>query len=213
MKSIQAFLVESINASIVNKRRFIENSKQIANFSQAVELVTDVYRRGGRVYVAGNGGSSSDSQHLVAEFVCKLSKPRAPLAAEALTADMATLTAIGNDFDFDEVFARQLQCKATECDVFIALSTSGQSGNLVRALERCRDLAIPSILFGGRGGGRCAELADVSVIVPGSDSCQVQELHIVLYHTLVACVESALFADQPLRDVADAVAVSAIVPS
>ncbi|RIK74715.1 MAG: phosphoheptose isomerase [Planctomycetota bacterium] len=199
MHSHRQRLQSALLTSIDCKRRLAADEPQLGAFDRAVELVIQSFRRGGRVYVAGNGGSCADAQHLAAELVCKLTSPRAPLAAEALTADAATLTAIGNDFRFDEIFARQLQCKASHNDVFLALSTSGQSPNILRALDYCQVSSIPSILFTGRGGGRAKALADVSVIVPGDDACQVQELHVVLYHTLVACVESALFAPPPVR--------------
>jgi D-sedoheptulose 7-phosphate isomerase len=208
MNAVLQTLTENLEASIAAKRELLADSRQLAAFARAVELIVDVYQQGGRMYIAGNGGSASDAQHLAAEFVCKLSTPRAPLAAEAFAADAATLTAIGNDYGYDEVFARQIECKATSRDIFLALSTSGKSRNIVRALERCRCVGAPSVLFGGSGGGRCRELADVSVIVPGDNSCRVQELHIVLYHTLVACVESALFADEPPREQIDAPALS-----
>lgn len=189
-------LQTALRASIACKEQLLADAEQVGSFAKAVELVVESYRRGGRPYIAGNGGSCADAQHLAAEFVCKLSRPRGPLAAEALTADAATITAIGNDFGFEEVFARQLECKALPADVFIALSTSGKSPNIVRALERCRRLHVPSILFTGRGGGPAGQLADVAIVVPGADSCQVQELHLVLYHVLVACVESALCAGE-----------------
>lgn len=197
MASTHERLRAALFASIENKQRLLDDDQQLCAFARAVELVIQSYRRGGRVYTAGNGGSCADSQHLAAEFVCKLSKPRGPLAAEALTPDAATLTAIGNDFSFDEIFARQIQCKAAPNDVFVALSTSGRSPNILRALEQCQQSSVRSILFSGRDGGRARDLADVAIIVPGADSCQVQELHIVLYHTLVACVETALFAAEP----------------
>ncbi|MCC6492075.1 MAG: SIS domain-containing protein [Pirellulales bacterium] len=197
METSRNRLSTALQNSIQCKRRLLDDVVQLAAFDRAVQLVIETFFGGGRVFIAGNGGSCADAQHLAAEFVCKLSTPRAPLAAEALTADGATLTAISNDFHFDEIFARQLQCKASPGDVFIALSTSGNSPNVVRALEQCQRSSVPSILFSGRGGGRARPLADVAIIVPGNDSCQIQELHIVLYHTLVACVESALFESQP----------------
>jgi D-sedoheptulose 7-phosphate isomerase len=186
-------LTKELESSIAVKQSLLDNSAQLRAFGQAVDLVVATYRRGGRLYIAGNGGSSSDAQHLAAEFVCKLDRERPPLPAEALPADTATMTAIGNDFGYEEVFARQLQCKANLKDAFLALTTSGNSPNIVRALERCRTIGVRSVLFSGRGGGEAARYADVSVIAPGNNSCQVQEVHIVLYHTLVRCVEQALF--------------------
>lgn len=193
MKTTAKFVEAEINASIAAKQKFRDDPRQMDVFGRAVELVVATYRGGGRIYIAGNGGSACDSQHLAAEFVCKLGRLRAPLAAEALTADMATLTAISNDFAYEEVFARQLECKATTRDLFIAVTTSGNSPNIIKALEKGRNLGIPSVLFAGRGGGKAARIADVCIVAPGENSCRVQEVHIVLYHALVACVENALF--------------------
>jgi D-sedoheptulose 7-phosphate isomerase len=197
-------LTRELESSIAVKQALLEDPAQLRAFGEAVGLVVSTYRRGGRLYIAGNGGSSSDAQHLAAEFVCKLDRDRPPLPAEALPCDAATMTAIGNDFGYDEVFARQLQCKATQRDTFLALSTSGKSPNIVRALQRCRALGVRSVLFCGRGGGEASRYADVSVIAPGDNSCQVQEVHIVLYHTLVRCVEYAIFSPASLRNLADA---------
>jgi len=196
MDSVCEQLVHELQGSIAAKRRLLEDAEELQAFARAVEMITAAYQRGGRLYIAGNGGSSSDAQHLAAEFVGKLDVVRAPLPAEALPADAATMTAIGNDFGYDEVFARQLQCKAMPQDVFLALTTSGQSRNIIRALQQCRTQGVRSVLFTGRGGGEARQYADVCVIAPGNNSCRVQEVHIVLYHTLVRCVEGAIFSPE-----------------
>lgn len=185
-------VVGNLRSSIVAKQTLLADEKNLRSFEMAVALVVGRYLDGGRMYIAGNGGSASDAQHLAGELVCKLSTPRSPLPAEALAGDCATLTAIANDFGYDEVFSRQLACKASSQDVFLALSTSGNSPNIVRALSECQRLAVPSVLFSGRDGGRAKRIADVVVIAPGDDSCRIQEVHIVLYHTLVECIEATL---------------------
>ncbi len=189
IKKLQA----NLNASIEAKTAMLHRDSDLQAFGAAIELLVKVYRNGGRLYIAGNGGSAADAQHLAAEFVAKLAKPRAPMPAEALTVDTSTLTAIGNDFGFEELFARQLQGKATSSDAFLALTTSGQSRNIVRALETCKQLGVPSIVFSGHSGGIVRELADYCVIAPGSETSQIQEVHMVLYHTLCGCVETELF--------------------
>ena len=118
---------------------------------------------------------------------------RAPLPAESLTTDTSILTAIGNDYGFEQVFARQLAGKATGKDVFLGITTSGESANILKALEQCRRMDIPSIVFTGRSGGRARELADFCIVAPGSATSTIQELHIVMAHTLCECVEAALF--------------------
>ncbi len=167
----------------------------LALFARAVETVVDQYKLGGRIYIAGNGGSAADAQHLAAEFVSKLTRDRAPLPAEALTVDSSILTAIGNDYGYDQVFSRQLAGKATARDVFLGISTSGQSPNILRALEQCRAMDLPSIIFCGRDGGKAKTLADYCIVAPGSATSTIQELHIVLMHTLCECVELAIFGE------------------
>ncbi|MEY3289554.1 MAG: hypothetical protein RLZZ419_1796, partial [Pseudomonadota bacterium] len=116
----------------------------LEQFSKAVEVVIDRYQQGGRIYIAGNGGSAADAQHLAAEFVSRLARDRSPLPAEALTVDSSILTAIANDYGFDVVFSRQLAGKATAKDIFLGITTSGQSPNILKALEQCQTMGVPS---------------------------------------------------------------------
>jgi D-sedoheptulose 7-phosphate isomerase len=183
----------NLEASIQAKRNLLSDPDTLTIFSEAVATVIDVYKKGGRIYIAGNGGSAADSQHLAAEFVSKLARDRAPLPAEALTVDSSILTAIGNDYGYDLVFSRQLEGKASVNDVFLGITTSGNSKNILKALEYCRKKEIPSIIFSGHDGGLAKSIADFSVVVPGIATSTIQELHIVLGHTLCECVEVALF--------------------
>lgn len=186
-------LQRNIEASIQAKQELARNEAVLAIFSQAVDATVACYQRGNRLYIAGNGGSAADAQHLAAEFVSKLARDRAPLPAEALTTDSSILTAIGNDYGFEHVFSRQLKGKAVAGDMFLGISTSGQSGNILKALAQCREQGVPSILFAGRDGGPAMALADYSIVVPGRATSTIQELHIVLAHTLCECVEVAIF--------------------
>jgi D-sedoheptulose 7-phosphate isomerase len=188
-------LERNLEASIQAKRALLQNSQVLATFSQAVDVVVTRYKKGGRLYIAGNGGSAADAQHLAAEFVSKLAKDRAPLPAEALTVDTSILTAIGNDYGYDLVFSRQLEGKATIKDVFLGITTSGKSPNILKALEQCRILGIPSIVFCGHDGGPAKIRADFAIVVPGLATSTIQELHIVLAHTLCECVELAIFGE------------------
>lgn len=189
------YLKKNLEASIVAKRQMLSDDACLSIFSAAVEVVVAGYKQGGRIYIAGNGGSAADAQHLAAEFVSKLAHDRAPLPAEALTVDSSILTAIGNDYGFDEVFARQLAGKATIKDMFLGITTSGRSLNILKALEQCRRLKIPSMVFCGRDGGAAKELSDHCIVVPGVATSTIQELHIVLAHTLCECVEIAIFGE------------------
>ena len=188
-------LHRNLEASIQAKRELMQHQAALAIFAKAVDATVACYRQGHRIYIAGNGGSAADAQHLAAEFVSKLARDRAPLPAEALTTDSSILTAIGNDYGFEHVFSRQLKGKAVAGDMFLGISTSGQSPNILKALEQCRDMQVPSILFAGRDGGPAMALADYSIVVPGRATSTIQELHIVLAHTLCECVEVAIFGE------------------
>lgn len=182
-------LVRNFNHSIEAKQKFLQCTHQHLIFQKAVETVVAAYRRGGRLYIAGNGGSAADAQHLAAEFVSKLARERDPLPAEALTVDSSILTAIGNDYGYAEVFARQIAGKMRKEDVFLGITTSGNSPNILRALEQCRSMGVKSIVFSGRDGGQTGALADYCILASGNDTATIQELHIVLAHTLCGCVE------------------------
>lgn len=188
-------LKKNLNASILAKQRLLADTASLSLFARAVETVTDRYKQGGRLYIAGNGGSAADAQHLAAEFVCKMNRDRPPLPACALTVDSSILTAIGNDLGFEQVFARQLKGLATKKDVFLGITTSGQSPNILRALEQCRAMGIPGMVFCGRDGGAAKALSDICIVAPGQTTSAIQEVHIVLAHTLAECVETALFGE------------------
>ncbi len=186
-------LKKNLETSIQAKQQLLADTECLSLFAKAVETVVDRYKRGGRLYIAGNGGSAADAQHLAAEFVSKLARDRAPLPAEALTVDSSTLTAIANDYGYDQVFSRQITGKATDKDVFLGITTSGKSPNILKALEQCRTMGVPSIIFCGRDGGTARLMADHCIVVPGAATSTIQELHIVLAHTLCECVESTIF--------------------
>ena len=190
-----ARLNKNVRNSIVAKQQLLDDTQCLTFFSNAVATVIECYQKGGRIYIAGNGGSAADAQHLAAEFVSKLARDRAPLPAEALTTDSSILTAIGNDYGFENVFSRQLAGKATAIDVFLGLTTSGQSPNILSALEQCRLMGMPSIVFCGRNGGKAKAAADHCIVAPGTATSTIQELHIVLAHTLCECVEVAMFGE------------------
>lgn len=190
---IVSLLTSNLEASIQAKQKLLENIGCMSEFSDAVNEVISRYKVGGRLYIAGNGGSAADAQHLAAEFVSKLARDRAPLPAEALTVDSSILTAIGNDYGFDFIFSRQLAGKATSRDIFLGITTSGHSKNILQALKTCKEINIPSIVFCGRDGGAAKERADYCIVVPGLATSTIQELHILLAHTLCESVENAVF--------------------
>ena len=160
-----------------------------------VRAVAARFARGGRLYCMGNGGSATDAQHVAVEFFHPVVEKRRPLPALALTADQALVTAISNDRDFATVFADQLRVLARPDDMALALSTSGHSPNLVRALETARELGLLTVAFAGKDGGRLADLADHCFVVPSFSIHRIQETHVALYHILWDLVHVALGAD------------------
>jgi D-sedoheptulose 7-phosphate isomerase len=189
-------LEKNILAAIEAQKKLLADDDLMSTFSEAAGHVVSCYQKGGRLYIAGNGGSAADSQHLAAEFVSKLARDRNPLPAEALTTDSSILTAIGNDYGFEHIFSRQLSAKLQSNDIFLGITTSGQSPNILKALQECRAKGIKTIVFTGRDGGKTKNLADYCLIVPGKMTSTIQELHILLAHTLCECIESTLFPIQ-----------------
>ena len=190
---IKELLIKNLNASIDAKKFLIDDIINSQIFEDATNEVINRYKNGGRLYIAGNGGSAADAQHLAAEFVSKLAKDRNPLPAEALTVDSSILTAIGNDYGFEKVFSRQIQGKITDKDIFLAITTSGMSPNILEALKKCNEMNVPSVLFTGKDGGDAKSLATYTIIAPGESTAIIQEIHLLMEHTLCQSVEIELF--------------------
>jgi D-sedoheptulose 7-phosphate isomerase len=160
--------------------------------SAAGKAMAGALRAGGKVMFCGNGGSAADSQHLAAEFTGRFIKDRDPIAAIALSTDTSALTCIGNDYSFEHVFLRQVQALGRPGDCLVAISTSGNSGNVVLAVEAARSKGIASIGLLGRDGGRLAALVEHAIIVPHEETARIQEAHILIGHTLCGSVEQQL---------------------
>lgn len=158
----------------------------------AAEAATEAVRNGNKIVFCGNGGSAADAQHLAAELVGRLVRDRRALPALALTTDSSALTAIGNDFGFDEVFARQVEGLGRSGDVLVAISTSGNSPNVIRAVEVAKPMGIYTVGFLGRNGGRLAPMVDLPIVVPAEETARIQEAHIFLGHVLCALIEQGL---------------------
>ena len=170
------------------------------------KLTAESLQRGGKLLVAGNGGSAADAQHLVAEFVVRLTVDRPALRAVALTTDTSILTAGGNDYGFEAVFARQIEALGQPGDVFLGISTSGNSPNILRALRQAKSQAMHTFGFSGNGGGAMQALCDWNVIVPSTITMNIQESHLALEHIFCMLVERFTFgvdfdrAPQPLSE-------------
>jgi D-sedoheptulose 7-phosphate isomerase len=160
---------------------------------RAGEITAKAMREGRKLMVCGNGGSAADSQHLVAEFVSRLTVDRPALRAVALTTDSSILTAIGNDYSYDNVFERQVEALGNPGDVLLAISTSGNSKNCIKALHLARERKIHTVAYTGNRGGQMAALADVNVIIPSNVTMNIQESHLALEHIFCMVVERCYF--------------------
>lgn len=162
---------------------------------KAGEMTAAAMKAGRKLMICGNGGSAADAQHLAAEFVSRLTVDRPALRAIALTTDTSILSAIGNDFSYDNVFERQVEALGIEGDVLLAISTSGNSKNCVKALKLAKKMGITTMAYTGNKGGVMAELADINVIVPSDTTMNIQESHLALEHIFCMVVERFYFGD------------------
>ena len=159
---------------------------------QAVDACVSALQSGGKIMLCGNGGSAADSQHLAAEFTGRFTLDRKPLAALALSTDTSALTCIANDYHFDEVFSRQVRALGRSGDCLLAISTSGNSANVCKAVEAARSLGVHCIGLLGRDGGKLKNLCDVSIVVPSPITARIQEAHILIGHSLCGAIEQQL---------------------
>lgn len=159
---------------------------------EAAELLTASLRGGGKLMFCGNGGSAADSQHLAAELTGRFIQDRRPLAAVALSTDTSALTCIANDYAFDQVFARQLRALGRAGDALVAISTSGNSANVIAAVEAARVMGVGTLGLLGRDGGRLRALCDVALVVPSPSTARIQEAHILIGHSLCGLIERGL---------------------
>ncbi len=187
--------IEEIFTEVADlKARFLaEQGEQLV---AAARMLAQVLRAGGRVFIFGNGGSAADAQHLAAEFINRFEIERPPLAAVALTTDTSVLTSIANDYDFDQVFAKQLRGLGRAGDLAWGISTSGTSPNVVRAFKTARELGLKTLALCGRDGGALAGLADIALVVPSLSTPRIQEVHLAIGHVLCELVDRLLFPEK-----------------
>ena len=185
-----------IERSIEAKQRILNDEALLGQLDQSIALCVEALRNGKKILFAGNGGSASDAQHLAAELVGRYRYDRESLAAIALTTDTSALTAIGNDYGYDEVFSRQLSGLGQEGDVLVAISTSGNSGNVLKAIDVARKKGVKVIGMSGEKG-KLKELSDTCLAVPAPLTATIQEAHIMLGHILCDGIEQALCPELP----------------
>jgi D-sedoheptulose 7-phosphate isomerase len=171
-------------------------AEQAGVLADAARLLAGIFRGGGKVLLFGNGGSAADAQHLAAEFVNRFQVERPPLAAVALTTDTSILTAVANDYDFREIFAKQVRALGRPGDAAVGISTSGNSPNVVAGLKAARELGLKTLALSGGGGGPVAAAADLALVVPSQNTPRVQEVHITVGHILCDLVDYLLFPEK-----------------
>lgn len=184
-----------INRNIVEAMEMLQQLKPLGpQIEAAAEAISSALTSGGKLLTCGNGGSAADASHMTTEFVCRFDRNRSPYPAISLTAHGGDLTAIGNDYSFEDIFSRQVEAFARPGDVLAAFTTRGNSENIRRALVTAKELRIRTIAFLGGDGGRCARLADIELIVDNDVTARIQEGHKFLLHTICAIIEENLLA-------------------
>lgn len=187
---------KQLSQSIETMQKVLADEQIHEAVVRAGEITAAAMKAGRKLMVCGNGGSAADSQHLVAEFVSRLTVDRPALRSVALTTDTSILTAIGNDYSYDNVFERQVEALGNEGDVLLAISTSGNSKNCVKALKLAKSMGIHTVSYTGNDGGAMAGLSDINVIIPSKTTMNIQESHLALEHIFCMVVERCYFGPE-----------------
>jgi D-sedoheptulose 7-phosphate isomerase len=190
--SIQA-IKEIINASIDVKQQLLADDNLVNQIAVVTDVITKAFQNGNAVYFAGNGGSAADAQHLAAEFSGRFYKDRKALPSDALHCNTSYLTAVANDYSYDVIYARLLEGLAKKGDVLVGISTSGNSGNIVKAFEMAKTMGVTTIGFTGQKGGKMKDLGDYLINVPSNTTPRIQESHILVGHIICELVEINIF--------------------
>ncbi len=190
---MKEYIKNHIRSSCDIKENIFKDDKILSEIRCVAEKTIEIYKAGNKVLIAGNGGSAADAQHIAGEFVSRFYFDRPGLSAIAITTDTSIITAIGNDYGYEKLFARQIQANGVKGDIFIGISTSGNSKNIIEALNACKDNGIISVGMTGAGGGKMKEYCDFCIEVPSSETPRIQESHILIGHIICAIVEETIF--------------------
>jgi len=182
-----------IEGSIQVKQALLNDEHLVKEIEKIVHAITDAFKKGNAVYFAGNGGSAADAQHLAAEFSGRFYKDRKSLPSDALHCNSSYLTAVANDYSYDVIYARLLEGLAKPGDVLVGISTSGNSGNIVKAFEMAKSIGVVTIGFTGAAGGKMKPLSDFLINIPSSTTPRIQESHILVGHIICELVEENIF--------------------
>jgi len=189
------YIKNQVKQSYEVKQAFYADEKLIESIETVAKLCVELYKNNKKTILAGNGGSAADAQHIAAELVGRYGFDRPSIPSLALTTDTSNLTAIGNDYGYDQVFSRQLDGMGQEGDLFFGISTSGNSLNIIKAFEVAKKKNITTVAIVGRDGGEMAKIADISLIVPSDATPRIQESHILIGHIICDIIEKELFAN------------------
>jgi D-sedoheptulose 7-phosphate isomerase len=187
---------ELIQASIATKQSILSSSEVVLTVAKVSEILVSAFKQGSKVLLFGNGGSAADAQHIAAELVGRFAFDRPALPALALSVNTSCVTAIGNDYGFDQVFSRQIEALARPGDVAIGISTSGNSANVVRAMSAARKMGLRTIALTGRTGGTLRNTVDHCICIPSDESPRIQECHILIGHIISELVEGEIFREE-----------------
>ena len=190
----QDLIRRNISDSITVKQKLLQNDTIIVDITKVAELIVEAFNNGNKLMICGNGGSAADAQHLAAEFSGRYYLNRPPLHAEALHTNTSFMTAVSNDFSFDEVYARLVQGIGKQGDILIGMSTSGNSKNVIKALEEAKKKNIITIGFSGKANGSMKSYCDYLINIPSDDTPRIQECHLMLGHAICELVEKELFS-------------------
>ncbi|MEA2098845.1 MAG: D-sedoheptulose 7-phosphate isomerase [Campylobacterota bacterium] len=189
------YIKEQIKNSYETKKLIYENNSVIDVIERISKLCIELYKGNNKTILAGNGGSAADAQHIAAELVGRYGFDRPSIPSLALTTDTSSLTAIGNDYGYDKIFSRQLEGMGQDGDIFIGISTSGNSQNIINAFEVAKNKNILTVALVGKDGGMMAKIADIALVVPSNSTPRIQESHILIGHILCDIIEKELFGD------------------
>lgn len=192
---VKKYIKEQIKKSFEIKQTIYENENLINKIEEVSKLCVALYRGDKKTILAGNGGSAADAQHIAAELVGRYGFDRPSIPSLALTTDTSCLTAIGNDYGYDNVFSRQLEGMGQAGDIFIGISTSGNSKNIINAFISAKKKGITTVALVGRDGGEMAKMADVALVVPSDSTPRIQESHILIGHIICDIIEKEIFGD------------------
>ena len=184
-------ITKSYKESILAKEGFFKQNLQ--PIIQSAEVIADAFKADRKLLICGNGGSAADAQHIAAEFVNRFMIERPPLPAVALSTDTSIITSIGNDYSFDQIFSKQVKAIGREGDVLLAISTSGESKNVITAIKVARDMGIKTIGLTGKGGGKMAKMVDILLNVDSDVTPRIQEVHITAGHIICDLIDHILF--------------------